>query len=359
MTFEEQVPDIKINKKDISYFIAIFFVAFFLRYQHITAFNVETNVASPFWFVDSSPYLYFATKILANEPFFPWQAPLASYFIAMVFLLFKNNYFAVKIGLAIVGSISCSIIYFIGVKLFNRTIGLLAAILSVSYFGLIITSGSFNSEVLYTALLSLIVLLICSKGDHAPISAMILLGFIFGLAALSRGEFIILLPFIFLGYWYRNRIHWRNKTLMLSVSFFVMLLTILPWSIKNYYFFKGFNEKLGEKVYSEFVPLSPYGQFIFALSNSPLSQGGATRRVWGSNLGPFDWDMDKMDERLFRKLYLHGFKEGFKFIKEYPSYFLEFTAKRMDYLSDSLTFGIMAKNFPVGMRLFCPQSQIS
>ena len=73
---------ILLGKNKMTSLLIIFFVALILRLLHIVGQETRNDFFSNFWLVDSSPYLHYAHKLLAGEPFLTWQPPLLSYVLA-------------------------------------------------------------------------------------------------------------------------------------------------------------------------------------------------------------------------------------------------------------------------------------
>ena len=133
--------------------ISIFLTAFILRFFHIAGQETRNDFFSYFWLVDSSPYLHYAHKLLSGESFLAWQSPLVSYVLAVYFYLIDGDHFGGKLVLAVLGAATCSGVYFLGRQLAGTPEAIVAGFLSATSFGLIMASGSYNSEVLQGFLL--------------------------------------------------------------------------------------------------------------------------------------------------------------------------------------------------------------
>ncbi|WP_227762441.1 ArnT family glycosyltransferase [Zhaonella formicivorans] len=148
--------------------------------------------------------------------------------------------------------------YFLGKRLFNKTVGVLtAAFLALSPRNIAYTSVLSN-EIFFTFFFLLALLIIVSRGDRkwsGPV-----LGVVSGILALTK-PFMLLFPgVLFLIDWvWRGSLGASLKKAAVIALF--TLLAISPWTVRNYIVFK------------EFIPISTNGGITLYLNNNPYANG--------------------------------------------------------------------------------------
>ncbi len=329
--------------------ISIFLTAFILRFFHIAGQETRNDFFSYFWLVDSSPYLHYAHKLLSGESFLAWQSPLVSYVLAVYFYLIDGDHFGGKLVLAVLGAATCSGVYFLGRQLAGTPEAIVAGFLSATSFGLIMASGSYNSEVLQGFLL---IAILYTSHRFAIKKTLWLAGFIGGLGGLAvfnRGEFVMVLPFLTVWLAYHSRTSFKRSVEVLGIAVFGLLIALAPNIYRNYDFFHRLNHKIVGSSFQEIYFLAPYNQFIFARSNSPLNPVRSERRIFGSNEGPEQTEVNWLLDPLHRRMYFEGRRLGWDYILKDIPRFLVTTWRRTQVLADVFTFGFLETNWPSGL----------
>lgn len=165
------------------------------------------------------------------------RAPLTPAFFALIYTIFGHNIAAVRIAQALISALTCSIIYLSGKDIFSRKVGLLSAGIAAVYPSFIIYTGMLLTETNLIFLLVSAVYFLLRKNGSASVNYF-LSGLLFGLAALSRPS-ILPLPFVI----FFTLLLFRptalravsGKALILIAA---MLITISPWTIRNYHVHK-------------------------------------------------------------------------------------------------------------------------
>ena len=173
--------------------------------------------------------------IIGNEVFF--RAPLYPYFLGLIYSVFGDGPVAVRIIQSLLGSISCVLIFLIALKVFNRSVAVIAGIISSLYAILIYFDNELLITNLFVFLTLLLLLVILNTKLSAGPKRYYLIGLLAGLAAIARPTILIALPIlIFYLFFYRNpKIKTRANRLKFSAVFLAGLLTIiLPVTIRNY-----------------------------------------------------------------------------------------------------------------------------
>lgn len=166
------------------------------------------------------------------------RAPLYPYFISWVYDLTGARPDAIVFVQAFMSGLLPILIYFLGKRLYDRHVGILAAMLAAFYPVFIFLPSRLMTENLFIVLLTggLLYLVIHREG---PAGHDLVAGAIFGLATLTRPTLLFSPPF--LAIWYlmnsRTRLTASIRWLALIVG---MGLCLVPWMIRNYLVFHHF-----------------------------------------------------------------------------------------------------------------------
>lgn len=166
-------------------------------------------------------------------------APLYPFFLSLIYTVFGHNYWVVKILQAIIGGLTSLIVFFIGKELFNYWTGFFSSLFVAVHPELIGISTFIYTETLNIFLLSLFVLFFI-KGlkNNDDKKYYLLSGLFLGLSTLCKGV-TLLFPFLLLCFFIVDR-GLRKKLANLFPFVCVFVVTITPWTIRNYYHFKTF-----------------------------------------------------------------------------------------------------------------------
>jgi hypothetical protein len=94
------------------------------------------------------------------------------------------------------------------------------------------------------------------------------LGALIGLAALTRSEGLLFLPFLALPVAWRARSSWRGRGSLAAVAILACVVVIAPWLIRN------------ESVFGRFVLISTNNQTVIAGANCPQTYYGVNMGGW-------------------------------------------------------------------------------
>lgn len=294
--------------------LLIIFLAFLAR---VLYFLLITGINSP-PMEDGPEYDRIALNLLRNHEFsiFPgyptsFRPPLYPFFLSVIYLFFGHSYALVRIIQALLSSLSCFFLYLITRRVWNERAAILSGWLLALYPGSIYLSGRFLAETLFVLLfLSSIYTIL-----HSQKSIGILLGGgLLGLSILTRSNFILFLPFLFLWLLLTH----RRRAFVRRGSFILLglILVISPWTIRNY------------RIHHKFVLISTNGGATFFVGNNRSSEGGHLPGTWEEALGfkpdfvmlPSNFPMwrnlsETESERTFYSL-------AFSWIREDPGRFL-------------------------------------
>ncbi|NKB71162.1 MAG: tetratricopeptide repeat protein [Candidatus Latescibacteria bacterium] len=214
---------------------AILLTAFALRWLYILQ-----SQASPFFdfpLIDAKTYTATATALASQgqwlggpAPF--WQPPLYPYFLALLFKLLGPDFYLARLVQVLVGTLNCTLVFFLGRRFFTPGSGLVAAAAAALYGPFLFYEGEFLPPVLAIAL-NLLVLLSLPWAAAQPRRRWIP-GLLLGLAALCVANILFFLPLAAWWLWQRDtsyplpqRLH-RALPLLLGA-----LLAIAPVTVRN------------------------------------------------------------------------------------------------------------------------------
>jgi len=184
-----------------------------------------------------------------------YQAPLYSYFLALVYKIFGHNYLASRLFQSVMGAVNCVMIMLVGERLFGRREGLLAGCIAALYGPFIYFEGELLRPVLIIFLALLVILCILRWSESRPVWAAVA-GLITGLSVITRENILIFVPVAIIYFWLsaKNR-RWFAPALFLLL----MVIPILPVTASNY------------KKSGDFVLVSTQGAMNFYIGNSAES----------------------------------------------------------------------------------------
>jgi hypothetical protein len=159
-------------------------------------------------------------------------------YLAAASLLVGRAVLGLRVATAALGAGSVVLIGVLGRRLAGPCAGLLAAGLAALYLPLITTDGSLMAESLYLVLVLVAVLASMWLHDRATVGAAAVVGVAIGLAALTRTEGLLLVPFVagpaaVLSRVAEPRLTVARRTLLIGVVAVVAVSVLVPWHIRN------------------------------------------------------------------------------------------------------------------------------
>jgi hypothetical protein len=209
----------------------------------------------------------------AGEPTAHWSY-LYTLYLAAVYKLFGTYSLLARLIQALVaGIVQPLFLRRIGNRLFNRTVGLVAAALGAVYIYFFYYAGALITETFY--IIGILWILDCAlrlttaaRGDSGfRWLHWLELGLAMGVTVLLRQVFLLFLPFLFLWLWWNLREHetdrWKQVLRLstvkgLSAATLVLVLMIVPFTIRNY------------RAFGTFVLLNTNAGFAFFWGNHPV-----------------------------------------------------------------------------------------
>lgn len=271
------------------FLIVIFLLAAVIRIGYFFVFQPPLN-----W-QDCRTFHITAQNIIAGKgysldginPFIAREPGYSTFFLAPLYLIFGPS---VNAGLALNLVLTLLIIYFIfrlAKRYFSERIGLLAGLFLAIYPPLVAFSGELLSEIPFTFLLLLSVILIIKAAEKKSAFWVFIGGLFLGAAILTKSYAtflpIFLIPFLYLGLGKKFK---KTIQYFLLICFGVLIL-ITPYIIRNYLAF---------------------GQFVYGRDDSGLNLWAGSYLPWdgefrGNNVFPLpeltkDMDSFSADKKL-------------------------------------------------------------
>ena len=247
------------------------------------------------------------------DTLFSFKPPLYPLFLAAIYTAWSRNFLAVGLIQAFLGSLTCLIIFQIGKMIFDEKIGLISALILGLYPYHILQGTRVADTTLFVFLTTLSILYFYKVTEKPTIRNMIITGVIFGLAILCRPNILTFIPFVVIWLWIS---FFPNKTLSLkiiAVIFAFIVLTVLPWTIRNYL------------VHGQFVLVGTNGGYTFWQANNQFTEKYIKMR---SDLDPiaFNEDINWREKGLHELSEVEQdkwfYREGMRFIYNHPFDFI-------------------------------------
>lgn len=159
--------------------------------------------------------------------------------VASLYVVFGHNVLAPKALNVFLGAATVLAVFVLAARLFDRRVGVVAAALLALFPSQVIFSTLVMTEVLFAALLTLVVLLVIfwTLGDERPPAyKLLLLGLLLGYAAITRGEGGMLVVTVLI-IWWLARVAWRPFLRDSAVLLAGVFLVMAPWTIRNFLVF--------------------------------------------------------------------------------------------------------------------------
>lgn len=290
----------------------IFLLSLALRLAYL--FEIRDSLYFATLVLDGFEYDRMAARLLRGDWLLHYEGGyvhglLYPYLLAPLKFFSTSGNLLPRIFQAILGSLSCVLVYRIAARCCQRPVPLIAGLLAAGYWPFLFYGGELlaTTLVIFVELLLVILLL---RGKETGFSWPIAVGagLLLGLLAVARSNLLLLLP-VALGWIYLNAREapsgWRRPLLAFSLAFVVALS---PFLVRNYMvqghplpFQGGWSFYMGNNPEADGTPYARQGLTWQRLELLPLQQGIADPAAKGS-------------------FYI---EEGLKFIREQP----------IDYLS--------------------------
>ncbi len=278
---------------DAPLLIVIMLCAFAVRLIYIMELRNSPTFEHPI--MDELYYDEWAQAIAEGETFIEgpyYRAPLYAAFLGAVYKVFGHSYLAPRVIQAVIGSLSCGLLFLIGRSVFGRAIGGVAGFVAAGYWMLIYFDGELLVPSLIVFLDLLLVYLLlrsaraagkgqvgCTKIRPTTFPAKrayAFVGVVLGLSAVARPNVLLFAPAIVIWLAFTHRAQPRRALAYVTLVAAGCLLVILPITVRNYV------------VGKDIVLISSQGGVNFYIGNNPQANGrtvilpGTPGDLWGT-----------------------------------------------------------------------------
>jgi 4-amino-4-deoxy-L-arabinose transferase-like glycosyltransferase len=170
----------------------------------------------------------------SDQPTAQWP-PGYPLLLAGIYKAFGHHVIAAKALNIVVGAATCILIYIIAARVFDRRVGLLAALIFALFPGQIYYTTLVSTESLSPAVLLLLLLaglVWVRNGREVSAAQFLLFGVLFGAAMLLRGEAGILLAVVLLAGKLAVE-SWRRFAYQASFLLIGAVVAVAPWTVRN------------------------------------------------------------------------------------------------------------------------------
>src|SRR5215471_2201855 len=219
----------------LKWMIVIFATAFILRLLYL--FQIQSIPLFYYLPGDGRTYDEWAQRIAAGDWFGSgvfYQAPLYPYFLGLVQTAIGHNLWAIRIVQALLGSVSCVLIFLTGERLFSRGAAIAAGLMLAFYAPAIFFDGVIDKSVLDVLLLSMLIWILVGAASGRHWRQWLGAGAILGLLGLSRENALVLavvVPMWIAIYFSDQSV--KNRATWISFFFAGLLLVLVPVGLRN------------------------------------------------------------------------------------------------------------------------------
>lgn len=293
--------------------------------------------------------------IPANTPTSHWSFLYPAY-LAAVYGVFGYHPLAARLIQALVaGLLTCWLVNRLGRRVGGDRVGLVAAAIAALYGYFIYYGAALMTESFHIVLVLLALDLAMQLEDHAEAVAAgqlsvggdlgrwALLGLALGLAILQRQVTMVFAPFLYLWLAWRYRRSLRPALMGGLLSAGIIVLLILPWTVRN------------ARIFDHFLLLNSNAGFAFYWANHPeYGFGDAWPTTDPGPLPPLPAEASGMNEAQIDRLLT---REALGFILNDPGYYLRRVVSRIPWfflfypLPDSSPISNLTRVFSIGITL--------
>jgi len=215
-------------------FILSLIIRLFYYYFHSDLTTYESIVGVPF--CDARHWNEGAIAISQGKGINGPNRPFYSILLAIFHTWFGPSFFLAKILNITANSLTVSFIYLMGKKVFNKLIGLAAAIIAMLNMDYLTSNLTIMTEPLGLFLFVLSCYLLILGLERKSYSLLLFAGIVFSLCNLTRTMTLIAFPGYVIIIFYilkKQNISYRKNILLLSLFSFGVLITLTPWLLRQ------------------------------------------------------------------------------------------------------------------------------
>jgi 4-amino-4-deoxy-L-arabinose transferase-like glycosyltransferase len=265
-----------LRKAEVGILLFVLVVALVLRLAYLHVSGVWHNPPQ----YDGIEYDLLATHLLNGQGFvlvagqpYSFRPPGFPFFLTLLYAVFGRSYLAIRLTNAGLGALTCLPIYFFTKRVWRWQTGVIASLGVAAHPLLIYFTGMIYPECLIVFLAAVTFLLAINATRSRRIRDMVPLGLVSAFLVYLRPTLLIL-GLAQTGWVWLSYETVKKRLLACAVLAIVIILGVVPWSIRN---FLAFNE---------FVWMSTNGGATLWASNNPLATGGWIEPSPATWLGP-------------------------------------------------------------------------
>ena len=218
----------------------------------------------------------------------------------------------IRLVQAILGAVSCVILFLLGCELWGKAVGFLAAAIYSFDYSAVRQVVSVMPEVLFVFLLLGSTWLMIRSQNQNQIFLSLFAGVLAGLAVLTKE--VLTFYFFLIGIWF----FWGFRKKAAVVFLLGLVLATAPWVIRN------------RMVFGEWGLVTSNAGHVFYLGNNPLISGRIVGEEWEYNGDSGFPQNDPSLPPLFTpEADRYLLKRGLEFVQKNPGRFLELTAGKI------------------------------
>jgi hypothetical protein len=374
------------DRADLAWALGLTLLAWIHRLAFLRSNQDWTWPYTIFYEGDSETFFDYARALLNGRLYdngIPFHPPGFAWVLAAVHALVgagagtaRVPYVAVKVVIALIGSLPVGLIYLLAKPYLGRAAALLTSLLCAWSFGLFVIGVAPVTEGTYLTVLLLALLLWSRRFEH-PLAApdalpggwrsALGLGLILGFLALVRAEGVLIALLLvgtgLLGLrgFFREPAWPRLRPWALVALGW--MLAVAPWTIRNAVHLSAMNERLAGRLAEplpRLVPLTIYGPVNLALANNPRADGTFSRAFLASKAQSGVLDLTDPQHLEF---VLHGGRVAWSWIREHPGDFGWLVLRKQRLFFSAWTLGWTQWDWPGGLNgvrrpvdVFTPES---
>jgi hypothetical protein len=319
---------------------------------------------------DSETFFEYARALVNGKLYdngIPFHPPGFAWVLAIVHTLAgagpgteRVPYVAVKVMIALIGSLPVGLIYLLARPYLGRAVALVASLLCAWSFGLYVIGVAPVTEGTYLTVLMLALLLWSRRLEH-PLAApgtqpggwksTLGLGLLLGFLALIRAEGV-LIAVLLVGMGLPGALRDRSRRRLLPWALVAAgwMLAVAPWTARNAVQLTAINERLAGRLAEPlpaFVPLTIYGPVNLALANNPQADGTFSREFLASQAQSGVLDVTDPQHLEF---ILHGDRIARKWMREHPGDFARLVLRKWELFFSAWKLGWTQWDWPGGLK---------
>ncbi len=199
--------------------------------------TLETRL---YWPIDEGAYDHLARGLASGKGYVSPEGEPTAYrpvgypaFLAFLYLIFGPHLIAVRLVQSLLTTVLVCVVYLLGLRLFNKTVGRVAAAMCAAYPYYVYLSGVLYSEAWSVLLTASAVYLFIVACDSPSVTKFVGVGALLGALVLTRPNMLAALPFFAAWYFWVPGVRQRVPAWMLAVVVGVTALLVLPWMVRN------------------------------------------------------------------------------------------------------------------------------